>query len=166
MTPELIAAAAIEAAAEREIGQPRGALSGVGKIAVEAVAGVELVIVPAAKIAALLGVERAARALLGSEEAMAAARQIEVSPTSVDLLAGLRAQRDALKEREQASSLLLRDARLSVHALHDQLAEARKLEIELRRAVRRRDLICWFLPAVVAVLLIVHHAGWRWWWPF
>lgn len=73
MTPELIAAAAIEAAAEREIGQPRGALSGVGKIAVEAVAGAELVIVPAAKIAALLGVERAARALLGSEDAMAAA---------------------------------------------------------------------------------------------
>lgn len=97
--------------------------------------------------------------------AMAAARQLEVSPTSVDLLAGLRAQRDAMREREKASSLLLRDARLSVHALHDQLAEARKVEIELRRAVWRRDLLCWILPAVCAALVIVHQFGWRWWWP-
>lgn len=50
MTPELIAAAAIEAAAEREIGQPRGTLAGVGKIAVEAISGVEMVIVPAGMI--------------------------------------------------------------------------------------------------------------------
>ena len=61
MTPELIAAAAIEAAAEREIGQPRGALSGVGKIAVEAISAVELVIVPAGRMAELLELERAAR---------------------------------------------------------------------------------------------------------
>ena len=98
--------------------------------------------------------------------AMAAARHIEVSPTSVNLVAGLRAQRDALREREKASSLLLRDSRLSVHAMADQLAEARKVEVELRRAVRRRDLICWSLPAIVAVLLLVHQVGWRWWWPF
>ena len=71
--PERIAAAAIDAAAEREIGQPRGALAGVGKIAVEAISAVELVIVPAGKMARLLEVERKARALLGSEEAMAAA---------------------------------------------------------------------------------------------
>ena len=71
--PERIAAAAIESAAEREIGQPRGALSGIGKIAVEAISAVELVIVPAGKMARLLEVERKARALLGSEEAMAAA---------------------------------------------------------------------------------------------
>lgn len=99
-------------------------------------------------------------------KAMHEAIEFELTPTSLDLLAGLRAQRDALKEREQASSLLLRDARLNVHALHDQLAAARKLEIELRRAVRRRDLLCWALPAAVAALAIVHQFEWRSWWPF
>lgn len=97
--------------------------------------------------------------------AMVAARSLEVSPTSVDLVAGLRTQRDALREREKASSLLLRDARLSVHALRDQLAEARRIEVELRRAVHRRDILVWTLPAVFAVLVIVGQYGWRWWWP-
>jgi hypothetical protein len=75
MTPELIAAAAIEAAAEREIGQPRGALSGVGKIAVEAIAGVEMVIVPAARMAQLLELERAMR---GPVAAIADERQRQI----------------------------------------------------------------------------------------
>ena len=98
--------------------------------------------------------------------AMEAARSIEVSPTSVDLVAGLRAQRDALRARESASSLLLRDSRLSVHAMAEQLAEARKVEVELRRGIRQRDILCWSMPAIITVLLLVQQFGWRWWWPF
>ena len=73
--PERIAAAAIEAAAEREIGQPRGALAGVGKIAVEAISAVELVIVPAERMAQLLELERAMR---GPVAAIAAERQRQI----------------------------------------------------------------------------------------
>lgn len=83
MTPEQTAAAIIARAvcAREPYAGPKACADGTrcpgcmaaGRAAVEAISAAELLIVPAARLARLLDVERAARALLGSEVAMAAA---------------------------------------------------------------------------------------------
>lgn len=105
--------------------------------------------------------------------AMAAARQLEVSPTSVDLLAGLRAQRDEIKAREAAHNLLMRDARLNAQAMSHQIGMLRKERATLQkqhealtRTNRRLSVACWCLPAAGVALAIVSQFGWRSWWPF
>ena len=72
MSPEQLAAAAI-ARSLRPWGLPTITEDSIGRAAVEAISAASLLIVPAARLSRLLAVERAARALLGSEEAMAAA---------------------------------------------------------------------------------------------
>lgn len=73
MTPEKQAADAVAAAVVERAGLGASFAGGIGRLAVERISAAELLIVPAGRMAALLEVERAARALLGSEEAMAAA---------------------------------------------------------------------------------------------
>ena len=106
-------------------------------------------------------------------KAMHEAIEVEITPTSVDLLAGLRAQRDEIKAREAAHNLLLRDARLNAQALSHQIGMLRKERATLQkqhealtRTNRRLSVACWCLPAAVAALATVHQFGWRSWWPF
>ena len=73
MTPEKQAADAVAAAVVERAGLGASFAGGIGRLAVERISAAELLIVPAGRMARLLAVERAARALLGSEEAMAAA---------------------------------------------------------------------------------------------
>ncbi len=73
MTPEQTAADIIRRVAGAD-GSLRGASpEQIGRMSVEHISAAGLLIVPAARLSRLLAVERAARALLGSEEAMAAA---------------------------------------------------------------------------------------------
>lgn len=73
MTPEQQAADRIARAVEKGTGYPMEMSAPIARAAVEAISAAELLIVPAARLSRLLAVERAARALLGSEDAMAAA---------------------------------------------------------------------------------------------
>ena len=73
MTPELTAADAVAAAVVERAGLGASFAGGIGRLAVERISAAELLIVPAARMARLLEVERKACALLRSEDAMAAA---------------------------------------------------------------------------------------------
>ena len=73
MTPEQTAAAAIARVVWAAAKVPEDRAQHIAARAVERISAAELLIVPAARLSRLLAVERAARALLGSEEAMAAA---------------------------------------------------------------------------------------------
>jgi len=73
MTPEQTAANRIERFIREAGTAPLAAAPQLARKAVEAISAAELLIVPAARLSRLLAVERAARALLGSEDAMAAA---------------------------------------------------------------------------------------------
>lgn len=73
MTPEQQAADIILRRIREAGTAPLSAAANLARDAVEAISAAELLIVPAARLSRLLAVERAARALLGSEEAMAAA---------------------------------------------------------------------------------------------
>ena len=94
MSPEQVAANRIAYAYEVGVGTP----SQIAARAVESISAAELLIVPAGKMARLLEVERKARALLGSEEGMAAAlagdadraAKFDPWPEADDLVAALR----------------------------------------------------------------------------
>lgn len=67
MTPELIAAAAIERGIREAGTTPLSAAGQIARAAVEYISAAELVIVPAERMARLIEIERAARALAHGE---------------------------------------------------------------------------------------------------
>lgn len=73
MTPEKQAADAVAAAVVERAGLGASFAGGIGRLAVERISAAELLIVPAGRMAALLEIERAARALAQSDDGMNAA---------------------------------------------------------------------------------------------
>lgn len=85
MTPEQQAADAIAAAVVERAGLGASFAGGIGRLAVERISAAELLIVPAARLSRLLDVERAARALAASDDAMnVALAGVPMDPMLVD----------------------------------------------------------------------------------